>query len=65
MRATGALTCYRVDCRGDFEPRPDSSDVLYSCAECGCELARGPTETLADGTGPIADLAGVLLEGAK
>lgn len=58
-----ALSCYRVDCRGEF--RPADGSELYRCEECGSELGREPVEQLAGDTGPVAQLATALLERAE
>lgn len=59
------LSCYRVDCHGEFEPCGAGDDSLYRCSECGSELQQSGVEELAEDDGPVGQLAQVLLEGAQ
>jgi PHP family Zn ribbon phosphoesterase len=57
------LDCFR--CNGTFDRRTDSkSDVLIACDECGEHLKESSVRRLSEDSGPIAELAGVLLENA-
>jgi len=60
---TANLSCYRVNCHGEFERCDASDDRLYECDECGSELKQAGVEELAQDDGPVGQLAQVLLEG--
>ncbi len=58
-----SLTCYRVDCRGEFRYCGDESgDLLYECRECGASLCETGVRQLATDDGPVGQLASLLLK---
>jgi peptide subunit release factor 1 (eRF1) len=57
------LDCFR--CNGTFQSRTDgTADVLLECDECGEQLKESSVRRLSEDSGPIAELAGVVLEKA-
>jgi len=58
------LECYKTSCRGVLQACEQSDECLFRCDECNASIKQSAVETLADDTGPVAQLANVLLETA-
>jgi len=57
------LDCFR--CNGTFESRrDDENDVLVECDECGEQLKESSVRRLSEDSGPIAELASVVIDRA-
>lgn len=57
------LDCFR--CNGTFESRTDDdSDVLIECDECREHLKESSVRRLSEESGPIAELASVVIDRA-
>jgi hypothetical protein len=57
------LDCFR--CNGTFESRTDDdSGILIECDECGEQLKESSVRRLSEDSGPIAELANVVIDRA-
>lgn len=57
------LDCYKSTCDGTLEARGESG-VLFECSDCGGSVAEAPIRELSQDSGPVAQLAEVLMEKA-